>query len=98
MNYHFNLEIFKLCLSLASEDVDLIYRKNSTHQLESPPDLELFLTTLDRYLVSRGPSMGWGCGNLLSKAALLDYKNNSFCSFLLILIPSHFVVASKNVH
>jgi alpha-beta hydrolase superfamily lysophospholipase len=40
----------QLCMSLKSEDVDLIYRKESTHQLESPPDLELFLTTLDRMI------------------------------------------------
>ena len=38
----------KLCSRLVSDDVDLIYRKNSEHQLESPPDLELFLITLDR--------------------------------------------------
>jgi len=40
----------KLCTSVVSEDVDLIYRKNSNHQLESPPDLELFLITLDRLI------------------------------------------------
>jgi len=40
----------KLVESLESEDVDLIYRKSSCHQLESPPDLELFLITLDRLL------------------------------------------------
>ena len=40
--------VAQLCRSLASDDVDLIYRKNSEHQLESPPDLELFLITLDR--------------------------------------------------
>lgn len=40
----------KLCKSLASEDVDLIYRKSSHHQLESPPDLELLLITLDRLI------------------------------------------------
>lgn len=40
----------QLCKSLVSEDVDLIYRKNSQHQLDSPPDLELFLITLDRLL------------------------------------------------
>jgi len=40
----------KLVESLVSDDVDLIYRKNSCHQLESPPDLELFLITLDRLL------------------------------------------------
>jgi hypothetical protein len=38
----------QLTKSFTSEDVDLIYRKNSAHQLESPPDLELFLITLDR--------------------------------------------------
>ena len=38
----------QLTKSLTSEDVDLIYRKSSAHQLESPPDLELFLITLDR--------------------------------------------------
>uniref|UniRef100_A0A0K2V7I7 Serine aminopeptidase S33 domain-containing protein n=1 Tax=Lepeophtheirus salmonis TaxID=72036 RepID=A0A0K2V7I7_LEPSM len=38
----------KLCSAIQSEDVDLIYRKNSTHEMESPPDLELILTTLDR--------------------------------------------------
>lgn len=40
----------QLCKSLVSDDVDLIYRKNSEHQLESPPDLELFLITLDRMI------------------------------------------------
>eukprot|EP00088_Acartia_fossae_P044239 TRINITY_DN4690_c0_g1_i10.p1 TRINITY_DN4690_c0_g1~~TRINITY_DN4690_c0_g1_i10.p1 ORF type:complete len:293 (-),score=50.21 TRINITY_DN4690_c0_g1_i10:619-1497(-) len=40
----------KLCESLESDDVDLIYRKASGHQLESPPDLELLLITLDRLL------------------------------------------------
>jgi len=40
----------KLCKSLDSDDVDLIYRKASDHQLESPPDLELFLITLDRLM------------------------------------------------
>ena len=38
-----------LVKAITSDDVDLIYRKNSDHQLESPPDLELFLITLDRY-------------------------------------------------
>jgi len=42
----------KLCQSLESGDVDLIYRKSSGHQLESPPDLELLLITLDRLLKS----------------------------------------------
>jgi len=40
----------QLCKSIVSDDVDLIYRKNSEHQLESPPDLELFLITLDRMI------------------------------------------------
>jgi len=40
----------RLCLSLNSQDVDLVYRKSSQHQLESPPDLELFLITLDRLM------------------------------------------------
>jgi len=40
----------QLCKSLVSDDVDLIYRKSSEHQLESPPDLELFLITLDRMI------------------------------------------------
>jgi len=40
----------QLCQSLGSDDVDLIYRKGSCHQLESPPDLELLLITLDRLL------------------------------------------------
>jgi len=40
----------KLCESLASEDVDVIYRKTGSHQLESPHDLVLFHTTLDRLL------------------------------------------------
>lgn len=40
----------KLCKSMESDDVDLVYRKNSDHQLESPPDLELFLITLDRLM------------------------------------------------
>ena len=31
-------------------DVDLIYRKSSRHQLTEPPDIELFLNTLDRLL------------------------------------------------
>lgn len=43
-------ESLKLTRSLTSEDVDLIYRKSSAHQLETPPDLELFLITLDRLL------------------------------------------------
>jgi hypothetical protein len=38
----------QLTKSFRSEDVDLIYRKSSAHQLETPPDLELFLITLDR--------------------------------------------------
>jgi len=42
--------LLKLTKALASDDVDLIYRKGSEHQLESPPDLELFLITLDRML------------------------------------------------
>jgi len=45
----------KLCESLESEDVDLILRKSSGHQLESPPDLELLLITLDR-LVKDNPA------------------------------------------
>jgi pimeloyl-ACP methyl ester carboxylesterase len=40
----------KLCRSLVSDDVDLIYRKESDHQLEQAPDLELFLITLDRLM------------------------------------------------
>lgn len=40
----------KLCKILESDDVDLVYRKTSDHQLESPPDLELFLITLDRLM------------------------------------------------
>ena len=44
---HKNL-LYKLCESIESEDVDLILRKSSGHQLESPPDLELLLITLDR--------------------------------------------------
>merc|ERR1712029_1316015 len=43
-------DLLKLTKALASDDVDLIYRKASEHQLESPPDLELFLITLDRML------------------------------------------------
>merc|ERR1712096_525735 len=31
----------QLCAALRSDDVDLVYRKNSQHQLDSPPDLEL---------------------------------------------------------
>ena len=33
-----------------SGDVDLIYRKSARHQLTEPPDIELFLNTLDRLL------------------------------------------------
>jgi len=40
----------QLCNSLQSEDVDIIYRKNSDHMLETPRDLELFLVTLDRLI------------------------------------------------
>jgi len=40
----------QLCAALRSDDVDLVYRKNSQHQLDSPPDLELFLITLDRMI------------------------------------------------
>lgn len=40
----------QLGTSLQSEDVDIIYRKNSDHQLENPRDLELFLVTLDRMI------------------------------------------------
>jgi len=40
----------RLCRSLGSDDVDLVYRKSSEHTLESPPDLELFLITLDRLM------------------------------------------------
>jgi hypothetical protein len=40
----------QLCKLLRSKDVDLIYRKNGPHQLEAPPDVELFLNTLDRLL------------------------------------------------
>ena len=40
----------QLCRSLGSDDVDLVYRKSSEHTLESPPDLELFLITLDRWV------------------------------------------------
>ena len=46
---HYIIVSTQLCTSLVSDDVDLIYRKNSEHMLESPPDLELFLITLDRY-------------------------------------------------
>ena len=82
LNYHINLEIFKLCLSLASEDVDLIYRKNSTHQLESPPDLELFLTTLDRYWLPEVQQCG-GAGRIFFiRGCPLRLKKNSFCPFL----------------
>ncbi len=42
------LNCVQLTKSFRSEDVDLIYRKSSAHQLETPPDLELFLITLDR--------------------------------------------------
>jgi len=44
------MQSLKLCDSLASEDVDVIFRKTSGHQLESPPDLVLFHITLDRLL------------------------------------------------
>merc|ERR1712096_385301 len=44
------LQSLQLCKSIVSDDIDLIYRKNSEHQLESPPDLELFLVTLDRMI------------------------------------------------
>ena len=40
----------KLTNSLSSEDVDLIYRKNSDHRMQSPHDFELFLITLDRMI------------------------------------------------
>jgi len=39
-----------LAKSIKSEDVDLIYRKDSDHKLETPRDLELFLVTLDRLI------------------------------------------------
>ena len=39
-----------LSQSITSDDVDLIYRKTGRHQLEQPPDIELFINTLDRML------------------------------------------------
>lgn len=41
---------FRLSTALTSKDVDLIYRKTAVHQLDTPPDIELFLNTLDRLL------------------------------------------------
>jgi hypothetical protein len=41
---------FQICKMLRSKDVDLIYRKEGPHQLDSPLDIELFLNTLDRML------------------------------------------------
>jgi len=40
----------QLANSLQSEDVDIVFRKNSDHQLEEPSDLELFLVILDRMI------------------------------------------------
>ena len=39
-----------LCQALASNDVDMIFRKNGPHQLDQPVDVEIFLNTLDRML------------------------------------------------
>ena len=39
-----------LSKAITSPDIDLIYRKSGHHQLEAPPDIELFLNTLDRLL------------------------------------------------
>lgn len=44
------LQSLQLCKMLRSKEVDLIYRKDGPHQLDSPPDIELFLNTLDRML------------------------------------------------
>eukprot|EP00096_Caligus_rogercresseyi_P006348 TRINITY_DN22719_c0_g1_i1.p1 TRINITY_DN22719_c0_g1~~TRINITY_DN22719_c0_g1_i1.p1 ORF type:complete len:283 (-),score=88.44 TRINITY_DN22719_c0_g1_i1:180-1028(-) len=44
------MQSLDLCHAFQSKDVDLIYRKNSSHEMESPPDLELILTTLDRLI------------------------------------------------
>lgn len=41
----------KLANTIKSDDVDVIFRKNSDHQLETPVDLELFLVTLDRMIL-----------------------------------------------
>jgi len=46
------LQTKSLAEVITSPDVDLIYRKSGTHQLENPPDIELFLNTLDRLLKS----------------------------------------------
>jgi len=42
--------LIQLTKALDSTDVDLIYRKDSDHQLISTPDMELFLVALDRML------------------------------------------------
>jgi len=44
------LQSKSLAQIITSQDVDLIYRKSGSHQLENPPDIELFLNTLDRML------------------------------------------------
>lgn len=41
-------DVVRLARALKSEDVDLIYRKGSKHQLDSALDFELFLNTVDR--------------------------------------------------
>ena len=41
-------DVVRLARALKSDDVDLIYRKGSKHQLDSALDFELFLNTVDR--------------------------------------------------
>jgi len=47
VNPNQSLQLSKI---IKGKDVDLIYRKSSRHQLTEPPDIELFLNTLDRML------------------------------------------------
>lgn len=46
------LQTKALAEAITSPDVDLVFRKSGTHQLENPPDIELFLNTLDRMMKS----------------------------------------------
>jgi pimeloyl-ACP methyl ester carboxylesterase len=43
-------QTLQLCQQVASNDVDVIFRKSGPHQLEQPSDIEIFLNTLDRML------------------------------------------------
>ena len=60
---------------ITSQDVDLIYRKSGSHQLENPPDIELFLNTLDRML--KANPIDW---NLLPSQCFQSFFVHSYYS------------------